>query len=137
MPSLLWPWACQLLDVDVSTTAFDLVSLEPRRVRGTIVEAGTPYSIRVTGQTGSSASDLAVVADWAAIGARVTLLAGRHDRSSWVCLSLGHRRVVLDGVESHFGGQASIERPGAADHDSAVDHRAVSTPSHPASGVFA
>jgi hypothetical protein len=111
MPTVLWPWACQLLVVDASTAAIDLVSSERRRIRGMIVEAGTPFSIRVTDPTESSTSDLSVVAGWAASGTRVTLLASQHRRSSWVCLSLGHRRAVLVGVESHLGVEAPIEWP--------------------------
>jgi hypothetical protein len=117
MPTVLWPWACQLLVVDASTAAIDLVSSERRRIRGTVVEVGTPFSIRVTDPTESSTADLRVVADWAASGTRVTLLASQHRRSSWVCLSLGHRRAVLVGVESHLGAEAPIERLDiAADH---------------------
>jgi hypothetical protein len=111
-----WPWACQLLVVEASTTfvEFDLVSLEPRRIRGAIVEAGTPFSIRVTGHVGSSTADPAVFAGWVEIGAVVTLLAGQHRRSSFVCLSIGHRRVALTGVVSNLGVEAPIERPGSA-----------------------
>ena len=49
MPCVWGPWACQLLVVEASTTfvELDLVSLEPRRIRGAIVEAGTPFSLRV------------------------------------------------------------------------------------------
>jgi hypothetical protein len=116
MPCVWWPWACQLLGVEASTTSvdFDLVSLEPRRIRGAIVEAGTPFSLRVTGHVGPSAADPAVVAGWVEIGALVTLLAGRHRRSSWVCLSIGHRGVALTGVVSNLGVDAPIERPRSA-----------------------
>ena len=113
MPCVWWPWACQVLVVEASTTfvEFDLVSLEPRRLRGAMVEAGTPFSVRVTGHVGSSTADPAVVAGWVDIGAVVTLLAGQHRRSSWVCLSIGDRRVVLTGVVSNLGVEAPIERP--------------------------
>ena len=114
MPSVLWPWACELVVVDTAITAVDLVALEPRRVRGTVVEAGTPFSIRLTGQTDSTTSDLAVLAAWAATGARVSLLASQHARSSWICLSLGHWRVLLTGVESYLGVAGPIEGPDAA-----------------------
>ena len=113
MPCVWWPWSCQLLAVEPSSTFvdLDLVSLEPRRIRGAIIEAGTPFSLRVTGHVGSSAADPAVVAGWVDIGAVVTLLAGRHRRSSWVCLSTGHRQVALTGVVSNLGVEAPIERP--------------------------
>jgi hypothetical protein len=105
MPCVWWPWACQLLVVEASTTfvEFDVVSLEPRRVRGAIAAP-----------TESSRSALAVIAGWAAIGAVVTLLAGEHRRSSFVCLSIGHRRVALTAVVSNLGVEAPIERPGSA-----------------------
>jgi hypothetical protein len=114
MPSVLWPWAYELVVVDTAITAVDLVALEPRRVRGTLVETGTPFSIRLTGQTESTTSDLAVLAAWAATGARVTLLASQHARTSWICLSLGHWRELLTGVESYLGGAERIEGPDAA-----------------------
>ncbi len=114
MPSVHWPWVCQLLFVDASTTALGLVSLERRRIRRTIVEAGTPFTIRVTGETESSTSEFDIVAGWASIGARVALLADQHHRSSWVCLSLGYQRVVLTGVESNLGVAAPIEPVTAA-----------------------
>src|SRR5262245_14363526 len=82
MATVLWPWACQLVVVDASTAAVDLVASEPRRIRGATVEAGTPFSIRVTGRSKSASSDLAVVSAWAATGARVTLMASQHRRSS-------------------------------------------------------
>jgi hypothetical protein len=112
MPCVWWPWACQLLAVDVSTAfvELDLVTSEPRPVRGAVVEAGTPFSIRVTGGTESSPSDLPVVTGWLEAGAAVTVLAGRHERSSWVCLGVGHRRIVLNNVVSNLGLDAPIER---------------------------
>jgi hypothetical protein len=112
MPCVWWPWACQLLAVDVSTTflELDLVTSEPRPIRGAVVEAGTPFSIRVTGATESSPSDLPVVAGWLEAGAAVTVLAGRHERSSWVCLSVGHRRIVFNKVVSTLGLEAPLER---------------------------
>jgi hypothetical protein len=115
MPGVHWPWVCQVLFVDTSTTALGLGSLERRRIHRAIVEAGTPFAIRVTGQTDSSSSEFGAVAGWASFGARVTLLADQHHRSSWVCLSLGHRRVVLGGVETNLGIEAPIEVLGGAD----------------------
>jgi len=117
MPTVLWPWACQLVVVDAATAAVDLIASEPRRVRGSTIEAGTPFSIRVTGSTESASSDLAVVAEWAMAGARVTLMASQHRRSSWVCLSRGHQRVVLTGVESHLRVDTATERTDPAPPD--------------------
>jgi hypothetical protein len=114
MPCVWWPWACQLLVVEPSTTFvdFDLVSLEPRGIRGAIIEAGTPFSLRVTGHLGSPTVDPAVVAGWGDPAEReAALLAGQHRRSSFLCLSTGHRRVALTGVVSNLGVEAPIERP--------------------------
>jgi hypothetical protein len=111
MPCVWWPWACQLLAVDRATTfiELDLVTSEPHPIRGAVVEAGTPFSIRVSGGSESSTSDLPVVAEWLEAGAAVTILAGRHERSSWVCLSVGHRRIVLNDVVSNLGLEAPVE----------------------------
>jgi hypothetical protein len=117
IPTVLWPWACQLLVVDASTVAVDLVSSAARRIRGTMVEAGTPFSIRVAGVSESSRGDLADLAGWATNGERVTLLASQHRRSSWACLSLGRRRVVLTGVESNLGFEAPVEQSGPVASD--------------------
>jgi hypothetical protein len=109
MPSVWWPWACQLLAVDTTTRSvgLDFVALEACRVRGAVVEAGTVFTLRASGAN----SDLAVVADWSVTGTTVTLLAGHHRRSSWACLSAGHRRVLLTDVESNLGVVAPTERP--------------------------
>jgi hypothetical protein len=113
MASVWWPWACQLLAVDTSTGSVDLdfVSLEPRRLRGGIIEAGTSFSVRAAGVTTWSTSDLADVAEWADAGATVTLLAGRHRRSAWACLSIGHRRVVLTDVTCDLGVDTATREP--------------------------
>ena len=105
MASVWWPWACQLLAAHTrtGTVDLDLLALEPRRIRGTTVAAGTVFSIRATAATKLPTSDLGVVAGWSATGATVTVLAGRHRRSSWACLSAGHRRVVLTDVQSSLG----------------------------------
>src|SRR5262249_59964097 len=47
MPSVWWPWACQLLAADTTTGSveLDLLALEPCRLRGAIVAAGTGFSL--------------------------------------------------------------------------------------------
>ena len=65
----------------------------------------------------SSRCDLVSVAGWATNGERVMLLASLHRRSSWACLSLGRRRVVLTGVESNLGVEAPVEQSGPVASD--------------------
>jgi hypothetical protein len=112
MPSVWWPWACQLLTVDTTAPSVDLdfVALRPGRVRGAVVEAGTLFTVRTTAATEWPPSDLAVVAGWSQTATTVTLLAGHHRRSSWACLGAGHRRVLLTDVESNLGVEAPTER---------------------------
>src|SRR5262245_48453499 len=112
MPSVWWPWACQLLAVDTTTGSveLDLLALEPCRVRGSIVQPGTLFSVRAAAAAEWPAGDLATVAGWSATATTLTLLAGHHRRSSWACLSAGHRRVLLTDVESNLGVEAPNER---------------------------
>jgi len=113
MPSVWWPWACQLLAADTTTGSveLDLLALEPCRLRGAIVAAGTLFSLRAAAPTPHTAGDLAAIAAWSATGTTVTLLAGHHRRSSWACLGTGHRRVLLTDVESNLGVEPPPERP--------------------------
>jgi hypothetical protein len=112
MPCVWWPWMCQPLRVGVSAQSveLDLVALEPCRVRGTVVEAGTPFTLRITGDP-SRRPDVTVLGRWAETGTAVTILAGRHRRTSWVCLSVGHQRVVPTGVVSDLGAHQTTPEP--------------------------
>jgi hypothetical protein len=111
MPCVWWPWMCQLLGVGVSAQSveLDLVALEPCRVRGTVVEPGTPFTLRITGDP-SQRPDVTVLGRWAETGPAVTILAGRHRRTSWVCLSVGHQRVVRIRVVSDLGAHQSASQ---------------------------
>jgi hypothetical protein len=112
MPSVWWPWACQLLAVDTTTQSVDLdfVALRPGRVRGAVVEAGTLFTVRAIAATEWPTGDLAAVTGWSATATTVTLLAGHHRRSSWACVSAGHRRILLADVTSKLGVNAPTER---------------------------
>jgi hypothetical protein len=96
MPSVWWPWMCQLLAVEESATSIDveLVAMRRARLCGTMVEAGAPFTIRVP----LAAADGDLLSSWADEGAVVMVLAGRHGRSSWVCLAVPDRRTLLEGV---------------------------------------
>jgi hypothetical protein len=100
MPCVWWPWLCQVVFVEVASEliALDLVSLEPARAGGTPVPAGATFSIRERTDTRRRGAELGVLADWTRAAAPVTILAGRHGRSAWACVSHQHRRVVLSDV---------------------------------------
>jgi hypothetical protein len=89
---------CRLLAVEAADTSIDLelVALRAARVGGVRVEAGTPFTIRVA----ASAADTDLVTAWAEDAAVVTVLAGRQQRSSWACLGVGDRRILLEGVSA-------------------------------------
>jgi hypothetical protein len=89
MPSVWWPWMCQLLVVD-------LVASTPIRVRGTSVEPRTPFTIRAQRHR----ADVELVEAWARDTAMVSVLAGRDGRSSWMHLGVGRQRTLLHGVVS-------------------------------------
>jgi hypothetical protein len=101
MPSVWWPWMCQLLAVESSATSIDLelVALRPARAGGATVEAGTPFTIRVP----RSAVDVDSISDWAERATVVMVLAGRHERSSWACLGVSDRRILLEGISTTLG----------------------------------
>jgi hypothetical protein len=109
MPCVWWPWTCQLVFVEVATRSIVLgfVSREPCRVRGTNLLPGTPFSIRLAREAQSQCAELEVIASWTDRRTTVTILAGRDGRSSWVCLSRGHERVILTEV------RCDIPHPGA------------------------
>ena len=98
MPSVWWPWMCQVLAIEESAASIDveLVALRPARVGGAMVEAGAPFTIRVP----LAAADRDLLASWAEDGTVVMVLAGRHGRSSWVCLAVPDRRTLLEGVKT-------------------------------------
>jgi hypothetical protein len=97
MPSVWWPWMCQLLAVEAVDTSIvlELVALRAARVGGVRVEAGTPFTIRV-----AASADRDLFTAWAEDAAVVTVLAGRQQRSSWACLGVGDRRTLLEGVST-------------------------------------
>ena len=97
VPSVWWPWTCQLIFVEVAARSIhlDLVSLEPCQLAGTVLPVATVFSIRLVPDDRPHCADLRVLAGWAETGASVTILAGRNGRSAWVCLSYGHQRLVL------------------------------------------
>jgi hypothetical protein len=97
---------CQVLAVEESATSIDveLVALRPARVGRTTVEAGTPFTLRVP----LAAADRDVLTSWAADGAVVMVLAGRHGRSSWVCLAVAHHRTLLEGVKTTLAAETTI-----------------------------
>jgi hypothetical protein len=96
MPSVWWPWMCQLLVADTSPTSIelDLVALSPIRVRGTSIGPRTPFTIRAH----RNRADVEFVEAWARDLAMVSVLAGRDGRSSWVYLGVGRQRTLLHGV---------------------------------------
>jgi hypothetical protein len=96
MPSVWWPWMCQLLVVDPSPAAIelDLVALTPIRVRGTSIEPRTPFTIRAR----RNRTDVELVEAWARDTAMLAVLAGRDGRSSWVHLGVGRQRTLLHDV---------------------------------------
>ncbi len=96
MPSVWWPWMCQLLVADTSPTSIelDLVGLNPIRVRGTSIEPRTPFTIRAQ----RNRADVELVEAWARDLAMVSVLAGRDGRSSWVYVGVGRQRTLLHGV---------------------------------------
>jgi hypothetical protein len=100
MPCVWWPWLCQVVFVESATEliGLDLVALEPARAGGTPVPAGATFSIRERADPRRRAAELRALADWTREGAPVTIIAGRHGRSAWACLSRGHRRVLLTDV---------------------------------------
>jgi hypothetical protein len=112
MPCVWWPWLCQVAFVEEAwgRIALDLVSLETVRAGGTRVPAGATFSIRKGADPRSRRSELGALTDWTRAGAAVTLLAGRHGRSAWVCLSRGHRRIVLTDVTAT--GLTAVGQPG-------------------------
>jgi hypothetical protein len=112
MPCVWWPWLCQVVFVEVASglIVLDLVSLETVRAGGTPVPAGATFAIREGADPRSRRSELGVLADWTRDGAPVTLLAGRHGRSAWVCVSRGHRRVLLTDVSAT--GLTGVSQPG-------------------------
>jgi hypothetical protein len=69
MPCVWWPWLCQVVFVE---SASELIGLD--------LVALEPAR------------------DWTRDGAPVTIIAGRHGRAAWACLSRGHRRVLLTDV---------------------------------------
>jgi hypothetical protein len=101
MPSVWWPWMCQLLAVETTATSVDLelVALRRARVGGGAVEAGTPFTIRVP----RSAVDVDSISDWADRATVVMVLAGRHGRSSWACLGVSEQRILMEGVSTTLG----------------------------------
>jgi len=98
MPSVWWPWMCQLLAVEAAEESIDLelVALRAARVGTVTIEAGTLFTIRVP----ASAADTDLVTGWAQDAAVVMVLASRHQRSSWACLGVGDRRMLLEGVST-------------------------------------
>jgi hypothetical protein len=104
MPSVWWPWPCQLLGVATSAESIDLdlLALRPARLRGRIVGAGTTFTVRAWRPT----AECDVIAGWAAESVMVTILAGRHGRSSWLSLGVGRRRTLLDGALATLGSEA-------------------------------
>jgi hypothetical protein len=110
MPSVWWPWLCQLLAVEDHHGAvdIDLLALEACRVRGTVVGPGTLFSIRDDSVAGH---ELDVVTAWAKNGEIVTILAGRDGRHSWACLSRRHIRVVLTRPVSDLDAGAHLRLP--------------------------
>lgn len=98
MPSVWWPWMCQLLVADTSATwiELDLVASTSIRVRGTSVEPRTPFTIRAQRHR----ADVELVEAWARDTAMVSVLAGRDGRSSWMHLGVGRQRTLLHGVVS-------------------------------------
>jgi hypothetical protein len=68
----------RLLGVGVSALSveLDLVALESCRVRGTAVEVGTPFTLRITGDP-ARRPDLTILGRWAETGSAVTILAGQ------------------------------------------------------------
>jgi hypothetical protein len=96
MPSVWWPWMCQLLVADTSPTwiELDLVASTPIRVRGTSVEPRTPFTIRAQRHR----ADVELVEAWARDTAMVSVLAGRDGRSSWMYLGVGRQCTLLHGV---------------------------------------
>jgi hypothetical protein len=107
MPSVWWPWMCQLLAVESSATSIDLelVAMRPARVGGATVEVGTPFTIRVT----RSAVDVDSISDWAEKATVVMVLAGRHGRTSWACLCVSDRRILLEGVSTTLGTGSPVQ----------------------------
>jgi hypothetical protein len=98
MPSVWWPWMCQLLAVEASDTSIDLelVALRRARVGGATVEAGTPFTVRMA----APAADNDLLTAWAQDAAVVMILAGRHERTAWVSLGVGDRRTLLEGAST-------------------------------------
>ena len=87
---------CQLLAVETpdSSLDLDLVGETPLRIGGVLIAGGTPFTIRVP----APHAERDLIAGWADAAAIVMVLAGRHRRSSWVCLGVGPRRILVDGV---------------------------------------
>jgi hypothetical protein len=106
MPQVWWPWMCQLVGAIASETStaalLDLVSLERRQINHVLVPAGTPFAVCVDRSGASLPAERELASGWADCGAAVTVLAGRDGRSAWVCLSRGHRRLVLTGVATNL-----------------------------------
>ena len=100
LPSVWWPWTCQLIFVEVAARSIhlDLVSLEPCQLAGTVLPVGTLVAIRLEPDARPPCADSRALAGWAEAGASVTILAGRDGRSAWVCLSYGHQRLVVTGA---------------------------------------
>jgi hypothetical protein len=98
MPSVWWPWMCQLLAVEASDTSIDLelVALRRARVGGATVEAGMPFTIRVA----APAADAELLTACAQNAEVVMVLAGRHERTAWVSLGVADRRTLLEGVST-------------------------------------
>jgi hypothetical protein len=100
MPSVWWPWMCQLVVVETSSrgVVLDLVAIEPGRAGRTTIPAGTLFSVRIEPAAQSRPAELDTIYRWAQAGTEVTILAGRDGRSAWLCLSCYHQRVVLTDV---------------------------------------
>jgi hypothetical protein len=101
MPSVWWPWMCQLLAADATWTSIelDLIALTPLRARGVAVEPGTPFTIRALRQRGEAE----LVEAWARDRELVTALAGRDRRSAWLYLGVGRQRTLLHRVVTTLG----------------------------------
>lgn len=103
LPERQWhspPWTCQLMHIDVTDDyfVFDFIALEPPPTSGHAVPAGSPFSMHV-GHGGTSVGVAGLVEhvlEWAADADVVTLFGGRHDGSSWLCLSSNETHLVVE-----------------------------------------
>lgn len=102
VPERQWhspPWTCQLIHVDISDDCFvfDFIALESPPAGGSAVPAGTPFSMNIGHAAGGDVADLVQhVLNWAAGADLVTIFGGRHDGSSWLCLSSDETHLVVE-----------------------------------------